>query len=57
VVAAQALAKYGRRGVASLAMAVAAARVYPALKRGLGHRASCQRLVIGEEAIAVKQAA
>ncbi len=57
VVVAQALAKYGRRGVASLAMAVAAARVYPALKRGLGHGAACQRLVVGEEAIAVKRAA
>ena len=41
----------------SLAMGVAAARVYPALKRGLGHGAACQRLVVGEEAITVKQAA
>ena len=57
VVAAQALAKYGRRGVASLAMAVAAARVYPALKRGLGHGATCQKLVVGEEAIEMKRAA
>ena len=55
--AAQALAKYGRRGVASLAMAVAAARVYPTLKRGLGHGAACQKLVVGEEAIAVEQVA
>jgi hypothetical protein len=50
-------AKYGKRGLVSLALAVAGARVYPALKRGLGHGAACRKLVIANDTIAVKQAA
>jgi hypothetical protein len=50
-------AKYGRRGLVSLALAVAGARVYPTLKRGLGHGASCQKLVVADDTIAIRRAA
>jgi len=50
-------AKYGKRGLVSLALAVASARVYPALKRGLGHGACCQKLVVANDTIAVRRAA
>ena len=50
-------AKYGKRGLVSLALAVASARVYPTLKRGLGHGAACQKLVVANDTIAVRQAA
>jgi hypothetical protein len=49
--------KYGKRGLVSLALAVAGARVYPTLKRGLGHGAACQKLVVADHVIAVKRAA
>jgi hypothetical protein len=55
--AAPAEAAYGRRGLVSLAMAVAAMRVYPALKRGLGHGMACQKLVVANDTIAVNRAA
>ena len=55
--AADAEARYGRRALVSLSFAVAATRVYPALKRGLGHGAACSRIVVSGEWIAVKQAA
>jgi hypothetical protein len=50
-------AKYGRRGLVSLALAVAGARVYPTLKRALGHGAACQKLVVADHVIAVRKAA
>ena len=50
-------AKYGKRGLVSLALAVAGARVYPTLKRGLGHGAACQKLVVADHVIAVRKAA
>jgi hypothetical protein len=50
-------AKYGKRGLVSLALAVASARVYPTLKRGLGHGAACQKLVVADHVIAVRKAA
>lgn len=50
-------AKYGKRGLVSLALGVASARVYPALKRGLGHGAACRKLVVADDTIAVRQAA
>ena len=55
--AGQAETRYGKRGVVSLAFAVAAARVYPALKRGLGHGAACAKIVVANDVIAVKHAA
>jgi len=53
----QAEAKYGKRGLVSLALAVASARVYPALKRGMGHGAACQKLVVADDTIIVRKAA
>ena len=50
-------ARYGKRGLVSLALGVASARVYPALKRGLGHGAACRKLVVANDTIAVRQAA
>ena len=49
--------RYGERGLVSLALVVAGSRVYPTLKRGLGHGATCQKLVVADEPIAVKMAA
>jgi hypothetical protein len=57
VFAEEAAEKYGKRGLVSLAFSVASARVYPALKRGLGHGAACQKIVVSDETIAVKRAA
>ena len=55
--AAEAEARFGKRGLVSLAMAVATTRVYPTLKRGLGHGAACQKLVVAGDAIAIRRAA
>jgi hypothetical protein len=53
----QARKRYGERGLVSLALSATSARNYPALKRGLGHGAICQRVVVHDETIAVKHAA
>jgi len=44
-------ARWGPRGVASLALAVAAGRVYPTLKYLLGHGHACARVVVGGAAV------
>lgn len=49
--------RFGERGLVSLCFAVASARVYPTLKRGLGYGASCQKIVAGDETIAMRKAA
>ncbi|MBI3676126.1 MAG: hypothetical protein HY243_05870 [Proteobacteria bacterium] len=49
--------RYGKRGEVSLAFTVAASRVYPAVKRGLGHGAACSKIVVANDTIAVKHAA
>jgi len=49
--------RYGKRGQISLAYAVACTRVYPALKRGLGHGAACSRIVVANDTIPIKRAA
>jgi hypothetical protein len=41
--------RWGDRTVASLALAIASARVFPTLKYALGHGRACTRLRIGEE--------
>lgn len=45
--------RFGDRGLVSLAFAVASARVFPTLKRGMGHGAACRKLVIEEEVVPV----
>jgi hypothetical protein len=49
--------RYGKRGLVSLAFAVAASRVYPTLKRGLGHGAACTKIRVSNDTIEVKRAA
>ncbi len=49
--------RYGKRGAVSLAFAVTSVRVYPALKRGLGHGAACSKLSVASESILVKPSA
>lgn len=49
--------RYGKRALVSLAYGVASARVYPALKRGLGHGAACTRIRVAEDDIAIARAA
>ena len=49
--------RYGKRGLVSLAFAVTCSRVYPALKRGLGHGALCQKITISDQTIVLREAA
>lgn len=49
--------RFGERGLVSLSFAVACARVFPTLKRGLGRGLCCREIVAGDETIVVKAAA
>jgi hypothetical protein len=49
--------RYGKRALIAMAYAVACSRVYPALKRGLGHGAACSKINVSDETIVRKQAA
>jgi hypothetical protein len=49
--------RYGKRALVSMAYAVASSRVYPALKRGLGHGAACSKIDVSDATIVLKQAA
>ena len=49
--------RYGKRALVSLAFAVAGARVYPCLKRGLGHGVACSKINVANETIVLKEAA
>jgi hypothetical protein len=49
--------RYGKRALVSMAYAVACSRVYPALKRGLGHGAACTKISVSDETIVLKEAA
>jgi hypothetical protein len=49
--------RFGKRGLVSLDFAVACSRVYPTLKRGLGHGAACTKITVSNETIAMKRAA
>lgn len=44
----QALARWGDKAVAALALAVTLGRLYPTLKYAMGHGKTCQRLTVGE---------
>lgn len=52
-----AVRRFGKRGRICLAYAVACGRVYPALKRGLGHAAACSKIKVSDEVVILKQAA
>jgi hypothetical protein len=45
--------RHGARAAIAAAFAAASGRVYPVLKRGLGHGAACQRIKLGAEEVAV----
>ncbi|MGZ8379104.1 MAG: hypothetical protein ACXW0Z_17895, partial [Gemmatirosa sp.] len=45
-------ARYGDVGIAELAVAIAAARTFPTLKRALGHAVSCERVQLELEPLA-----
>ena len=49
--------RYGEAAIVDLAIGIAVARVWPALKRALGHAQYCQRVVIDGEVAAVTRAA
>ena len=53
----QARKKYGKRGLVSLAYSVTTARMYPTLKRALGHGAVCSKVIVSNETIPVRKAA
>jgi hypothetical protein len=53
----QARERYGESGLVSLAYSVTTARMYPTLKRAMGHGAVCAKLVVSNETIAVRHAA
>lgn len=53
----EARARYGERGLVTLSFAVASARVYPAVKRGLGHAAACTKVRVGPSEVWVKAVA
>ena len=45
--------EFGRKAALSCAFAAASGRIYPVLKRGLGHGQACQRLDFGGKAVKV----
>jgi len=49
--------RFGKRALVSMAYAVACSRVYPTLKRGLGHGVACSKINVTDETIVVWQAA
>jgi len=48
----QVVHRWGRRAVLSLAYAVMAAQLYPALKYAMGHGQACTRVVVAGQAVA-----
>lgn len=44
---------WGEAAVAELALAICASRLFPTLKRGLGHGEACMRVTVGRETLAV----
>lgn len=44
---------WGEEGVAELALCICASRLFPTLKRGLGHGAACQRVTVGQETLRI----
>lgn len=50
-------AKWGEKGLIELAFAIAAARFYPALKRGMGYAHTCERVVVNDRVTPTAKAA
>jgi uncharacterized lipoprotein YbaY len=53
---AEALRRYGKKGLISLAYAIASARVYPTVKRVLGHAHTCERIKVAGEVVPAARA-
>ncbi|NWH07706.1 MAG: carboxymuconolactone decarboxylase family protein [Alphaproteobacteria bacterium] len=51
------LRRWGEKGLISIAFAITGTRMYPQLKRVLGHAQACQRITIGADTLEVKRAA
>lgn len=51
------VARFGKRALVSLSFAIACSRVYPTLKRGLGHGVACSKIKVSDETIGLKAAA
>ena len=49
--------RFGERALVTLSFAVAFGRVYPTVKRGLGHGAACTKIEVGKETVVLRQAA
>jgi len=52
-----ALARFGEKGLISLAYTIACTRIYPTMKRALGHAHTCERLRVGGESVIAARAA
>lgn len=50
-------AKWGEKGLIELAFAIAAARFYPTLKRGMGYAHTCERVVVNDRVTPTAKAA
>jgi hypothetical protein len=48
------LERWGRKGLAAIALAIASSRVYPTIKYAMGHGKACSRVNVGGEAVAVR---
>jgi hypothetical protein len=48
--------RWGRKGLASIALAIAASRVFPTVKYALGHGKTCSKVQVRGEAVAPKAA-
>ena len=50
------LRRWGPKGLAAIALAMASARVYPTIKYAMGRGKTCSRVTVGGEAVAVRAA-
>ncbi|WP_454762076.1 hypothetical protein [Caulobacter segnis] len=48
------LERWGPKGLAAIALAIASARVYPTVKYAMGHGKACSRVEVAGEAVAVR---
>jgi hypothetical protein len=53
---AEAVERWGEAGLVTLAYSVAATRIYPTMKRVLGHAHACERLTVGDDSVIAARA-
>jgi hypothetical protein len=51
------IARFGEKGLITLAYSIAATRIYPTMKRTLGHAHTCERLRVADESVVAARAA